>query len=123
MAYENSCKVLLASAARTATLSSDEQLNSYARGVEVIVDMTVDGGTDTVTVTIEGKDPASGKFYTILASTALTAVATTVLRVYPGLVVAANATANDVLPKVWRVTCTHSGVQSFTYSVGANLVL
>lgn len=111
---------VLASAVRAATLSSDLQCNDYFRGVEVVLDMTAVPGVATVTFTIEALDPTSGKYFTLLASTAIVATGTTVLRVYPGLTAAANAVANDVLPRGWRVTATHSAGTNFTYSVGAN---
>lgn len=47
----------------------------------------------------------------------------TILRLYPGLVVAANLTANDVLPRAWRVRAVHSGVGNFTYTATAQLIL
>jgi len=122
LAVENRPLTVLASAARIASTDSGDLVNRSARGLHLIIDMTVEPGVDTVTFTIEGKDPLSGKYYTILASAALTAVATTVLKVYPGLTVAANLVASDALPKDWRVRATHSGVTTTTYSVGAQLI-
>jgi len=75
-----------------------------------------------VTFTIKGKDPLSGKYYTLLASAAIVAASTVVLRVYPGLTAVANLVASDVLPLDWRVEVTHSAGSNFTYSVGAQLV-
>jgi hypothetical protein len=72
--------------------------------VVVTVDVTaISGTTPTFTVTIQGKDEISGKYYDILATTALNATGTVVLRVYPGLTASANVTVNDVLPRMWRV--------------------
>jgi len=122
LAIENQALTVFASAARTASVNSADLKNRSARGLHLIIDMTVEPGADTVTFTIEGKDPLSGKYYTILVSAALTAVATTVLKVYPGLTVAANLVASDVLPADWRVRATHSGVTTTTYSVGAQLI-
>jgi hypothetical protein len=122
-AIENRPLTVLASTARTATNNSGDLVNRSARGLHLIIDMTVEPGVDTVTFTIEGKDPLSAKYYTILASAALTAVATTVLKVYPGLTAAANLVASDVLPKDWRVVATHSGATTTTYSVGAQLIM
>ena len=96
-------------AANTSANGSD-QSNVFARGITVIVDITaITGTTPTLTVTIEGKDPVSGKYYTLLASTALNAVGTTALRIYPGLAVAANSAANLPLPKTYRVRTTIGG--------------
>jgi hypothetical protein len=48
---------------------------------------------------------------------------TTVLKVYPGLAVAANGSANDVLPRSWRLRAAHSGGANFTYSANAQYAL
>lgn len=95
---------LLTRAAADAGGNGSDQTNLYGSGLHLVIDITaITGTTPTYTVTIEGKDPTSGKYYPILASAALTAVGTTVLRVYPGFTAAANLTANDALPLTWRV--------------------
>ena len=71
---------------------------------------------------IEGKDLISGKYYTVLASAAITGTGTTVLKVYPGITASANASASDILPRTWRVTATHANTDSITYSVGASVI-
>lgn len=114
---------VLASAVRAATNQSTDQVNYNARGLHVVFDITVAPGVDSVTATIQGKDPVSDKYYTVLAGAAQTAVGTVVMRVYPGLAAAANLVANDVLPRTWRVNVAHSGAGNFTYSVGASLIL
>jgi hypothetical protein len=109
--------VAFASAARTASANGNDINTSAYLGGIITIDMTVVPGVDTVTFTFQGKDPLSGKYYTILASTAIVAVSTTVLRVYPGLPAAANLVANDILPVTSRIITTHSAGTSFTYSV------
>lgn len=111
---------VLTSAVRAATNNTEDLCNDYFRGVELVIDMTTVPTVDTVTFTLQGKDPTSGKYFTILASAAIVAVSTVVLRVYPGLTAAANAVVSDVLPRTWRVLATHSAGTNFTYSVGAN---
>ena len=97
--------VLLASAAITANGNSFDAINYRGRGVKVFITTGAFGASEsTMTVTIQGKDPVSGTYYTILSSASLSASAFTVLSVYPGLAVTANVSANDVLPKTWRVT-------------------
>lgn len=113
---------LLASAARTAAVNTADQANMGNRGVRIVIDVTVDPAAAAVTYTIEGKDPISGKYYTILASAALAAVATTTLTVFPGATAAANTVANNYLPAVWRVAVTVADTDSFTYSVNAELL-
>ncbi len=113
---------LMPSAAYTTTQTSADQTNPNARGVVVVLDMTI-VGTGSVTLTIKGKDPVSGKYYTILAGVAVTTNSTNIYRVYPGLTAAANATASDVMPRTWQVVVTANNANSATYSVGAMLIL
>lgn len=122
LAVENRPLTVLASAARTASTDSGDLVNRSARGLHLIIDVTAVPGVDTVTFTIQGKDPLSGKYYTILASAAIVAASTVVLKVYPGMTAAANLVASDVLPSDWRVLVTHSAGTNFTYSVGAQLI-
>jgi len=122
LTQENRALTILASAVRAASNNSDDQKNRDAKGLHLIIDVTVVPGVDTVTFTVKGKDPLSGKYYTLLASAALVATGTVVLKVYPGLTAAANLVASDVLPADWRVEVTHSAGTNFTYSVGAQLV-
>jgi len=112
----------LASLARTATATSDDLTNSGFRGIHVIIDMTAVTATGSVTPTIQGKDPVSGEYYTILVGTAISTESTNVLRVYPGLTASANSIANDIIPSKFRVVMTHGNGVSMTYSVGINLV-
>jgi hypothetical protein len=116
---------LITHSAASAGENGDDQTNISARGVAVVVDITAITGTSpTLTVTIEGKDTASGKYYTLLASVALSATGTTVLTVYPGLSAAANSVANDVLPRTWRVKTAIGGTgPSVTATVGACTIL
>lgn len=120
---QNDEVTLFASAARTATVDSAEQENAEARGVHVIIDVTVDPAAASIVAKIQGKDPASGKWHDILEATAITAVGTTVLKIYPGIPVVAGGVASDILPKTWRVRVEHADGDSITYSVGAAPVI
>ena len=115
---------LFALAAAAASANSSDQNNVDALGVEVVVDLTAVGGTTpTCVVTIEGKDPISGKYYTLLASASLTAVGTTVLTVFPGVTVSANTAASRPLPRTWRVKTTIGGTTpTFTGTIAACLI-
>ena len=112
----------LISAARTATVSSADIVNSFSRGIHVVLDVTVDPAAASVVLTVEGKDPASGKYYAILTSAAVNSVSTNIYRVHPDLTPAANLIVNDLIPKTFRITVTHADADSFTYSVGYSLV-
>lgn len=118
----NSTENVLASAARTASIDSADFRNPSGRGLALVIDVTAIAATPSITVTIQGKDPVSGKYYTLLASAAITTVSTTVLRVYPGLTAAANLAANDVLPEIWRASVAHGDADSITYSIGACVI-
>lgn len=223
---ENLYKPVLVAAVRAASNVSDDQNNLYGRGAHVAINMGSVPGTDTVTFHIEGKNPATGYYYTILTSAAIVAaetratgtvtltggasgsvntvraggvnliaapvpfnaslnqtaadlaaainaltsthgytagaagavvtvtaavgsgtlgngvtlVSTTttitktdvnfaggvsgqvILKVYPGVTVAANLAVSDVLPRAWRVRCQHSGPGNFNYTVGVSYV-
>jgi hypothetical protein len=88
------------------TYVSADQQNLGRRGLKLTVDITANAGAFTFTVTIQGKDPLSGKYYTLLQSAALAANGTTILTVYPGVTPAANVAVSDVLPSTWRVSVT-----------------
>jgi hypothetical protein len=105
--------------------NSADQANISAIGLKLVVDITaITGTTPSLTVTIQGKDKASGKYYNILTSAALAAVGTTVLTVYPGVAAAANVSANDILPATWRVLYAIAGTTpAVTATVGASLII
>lgn len=113
---------LLASAARTATTNSGDKPNEGYRGVHVVIDVTASAATPSVVFTIQGKDPVSGQYYTLLASAAVTGTETRVLRVFPGATNSNNLVANDQLPSIWRVLATAADADSLTYSVSATLL-
>lgn len=118
----NKAATILASVARTATVSSTDQTNLEYRGAQFIIDVTAITDTPSVVFTIEGKDALSGKYYPLLISLAIVATGTTILRVYPDLKASPNAVASDILPVTWRITATHADADSITYSVGVNYV-
>lgn len=117
---------LLASAARTSTTSSTDQVNYNARGAIVYFSITAVPTVETVTLTVTAKDPIAGTYETLLTGAAEAGVATKCYMLYPGAGAAANGV--DVvnaypLPRTWRITVTHSASGSFTYSVGYALIL
>ena len=122
----NVVSTLLASAARTVTTSSADQVNYNAKGIIVVFDVTSVPGTDTVQLKIQAKDPASGKYVDLVTGTAESAVGTYVYSVYPGI-----GDKNTILdnyeelplPRTWRVQVVHSAATSFAYSVGVMYVL
>lgn len=101
-----------------------DKTNTFARGIKVVIDVTViTGTTPTLTVTLQGKDVASGKYYPMLVSAAIGVTGTTVLMLFPGSTVTANVSANDGLPAVWRVIAAIAGTTpAVTATIGASLL-
>jgi hypothetical protein len=97
---------------------SPNQQNLGARGLKVVIDVTALTGAAGITVTIQGYDCASWKYYSMLSSTNITAVGTTVLNLYPGAANTANLSVNDQLPEWWRLNLVLSGVGTITATVG-----
>lgn len=112
--------ILLASAAQTTTQTLADQTNSSGRGIKVVLDMTNVTASPSVTLEIDGKDVASGKYYAILTGAAVTTDSTNVYTVYPGLTAVANSVVSDTLPRTWRVKVVANNANSGTYSVGAS---
>lgn len=67
---------VLTSAVRSASNVSSDQLNEYGTGAIIAINMATVPGTDTVTFSVDGRDPLSGAYYPIITSTALVAAET-----------------------------------------------
>lgn len=108
----------------TASANGLDLENISGKAAHVVIDITsITGTAPTATFTVQGKDPVSGKYYTILASTALAATGTTVLKIGPNFAAAANVAANDILPRKFRVICTVGGtVTDLDCTVAVSLV-
>lgn len=79
--------------------------NSGCSGVQVRINVTAITGTSpTLTVTVQGYDPASATYFTLLASAAISATGFTTLTIHPGTTAAANSVANTSVPAYWRVS-------------------
>lgn len=113
---------LVTAAGATTTQTGADQTNYNGRGVKVVLDMTV-VGTGSVTLAIQGKDAASGKYYAILTGAAVVTNVTNVYTIYPGATAVANASVSDVLPRTWRVVVTANNANATTYTVGASVIL
>ena len=95
--------------------------NPDSKALDLVIDVTDAGAAGSLAVTIQGVDPTSAKKYTILASAAITAVGTTVLRVGPALTASANAVANFNVPRQLNILAAVT-VNAMTFSIGANLI-
>jgi hypothetical protein len=113
---------LITASGATTTQTSADQVNFNGRGLVVVLDMTA-VGTGSVTATIQGKDAASGKYYTLLAGAAVVTNSTNVYTVYPAAPATANVSANSPVPRTWRVTVTAGNANPTTYTVGASVIV
>lgn len=122
MANQNVSVMVLSGA--SANVDGADIDNLSGSGAIVVIDITaITGTTPTATFTVEGKDALSGKYYPILASAALSATGTTVLRIAPTLTAAANTVANDLVPRAFRISCAIAGTTpAVTATVGVCLV-
>jgi len=105
--------------------NSPDQTNYNHRGLQLGINISAATGTSpTFQVTIQGKDPASGTYYTLLQSAELTTAGFTLLTVYPGAPATANISANAPLPRTWRISIVIGGTSpSFSASIGASLIV
>ena len=108
------------SAARTATPTAVSIEDDYVLGIQVVINVTAVGVTPSVVPTIDGYDPLSDTWYTLLTGAAITGTGATVLRVHPDLAAVTNLTAQDFLPKKYRLVMTHGNATTITYSVTVN---
>jgi len=116
-------RTLYASAARTATPTAVTVRTGRYRGIKLFINVSALAATPSVVPKIEMVDSLSGAVSAaLLTGAAITATGVTVLTVYPGVTVAANVSAADVLPDAIRVTMTHGDADSITYSVAAHLI-
>jgi hypothetical protein len=121
-------RVLLESAASLVTRTSEGFSPPIEAKMAIFtVDITANpGGAETVTLSLQAWDPASGKWTPWAAWTACTAAtnATFQKTLSPFTAQAPGGTnvENKVgqLPSLYRVVATHSAGGSFTYSVGAS---
>lgn len=113
---------VLASAARTTSTNSSDITNYNAAKVKIVIDVTAVAGTPSLVFTIKGKSTLATKYFTILASAAITGTGTTVLTVFPGANSVANLSINDFVPRVWRLEVAVGSADSVTYSVDCQYV-
>jgi hypothetical protein len=118
--------VIFPSLSRTnATYNSGEMFNPDAKGLRLYIDLTNVGGAGTVTVTVESRDPVTDNWVTLdagITTTALAAVATTTLTIYPGVTVVANKIFSAVVATAVRVKAV-VGVNAVTFSIGGEWLL
>ena len=114
-------QTLLASAVRAATQTGAEQTNFHCNGITVYCNVTAVPGADTVLLQLQEKDPESGVWTTIAATSAQVATGMIIMKVMPNVAAVAAAvtgiTAVITLPHRFRVNVVHSGAGNFSYSL------
>lgn len=122
--YVRQSHTLVTHSAAAAGVNGSDVSDPLARGLIVGINVTAITGTSpTVTVTVQGKDPHSGTYYTVLASAAITAAGYTELIVCPGTTAAANVAVSRPIPITWRVITAIGGTTpAVTATVSAQTV-
>lgn len=121
-AYANEEIAIIPSASYAVTKVTTDQINVCGvSALTVILDSTA-VGTATLLMTIDGKDKTSGKYYNLLTGAAISTNATTRYKISPYLANVVNATANDLVPVIFRITVTQGGTGNATYSLGYTLL-
>lgn len=113
---------IAATAARTLAFTGDDIPTGGASAFILDFDETAHASSPSNTPTIQGKDPVSGVYYTLLAGAAITTEGHTTMAVGRGLPVTSNVSANAPLPAVIRVVVAVANANSMTYSLGGTLV-
>lgn len=101
------------------TVNSPDIQTNGCNLLNVYTKVTVPNGGN-VTVTIQGKDQASGDYYTILTGTAISTATNQRLKVGPTVTASANAIAQDYLPETIRIQAV-VGTAAVTFEVGVSL--
>lgn len=136
VSHVNDARTLLSTAARTAAPTIADETGLYGPAVTLYLDITASpNNAETLTVSIQGKDPVTGKYVTLAAFTAITAsaigatptTATFAFILDPSQVDAALTAGTGGrqikqgrLPRTWRTQIAHSSTGSWTYTLGAS---
>lgn len=123
-AYRPLTRVVFASAARTATATSDKIIvpAGYC-GIRVYISLTV-GTSVQVTPSIQIDDPVSGNKVDLLAAAQITAGASTPVLLYvaPGSATTSNRAIGEHIGRQFYIKMTHGNSTSATYSVAVEFI-
>jgi hypothetical protein len=121
----NSAAIISLAAAGAGTFDSADQANYFGRGAQVGINISAKTGTISVQVAVQGRDPASGTYYQLCQSAALTGTGFTLLTVFPGTTPAANSVCNVPLPATWRVEVVSGtgATPAVTMTVSASVIM
>jgi hypothetical protein len=103
------------------THNSAEFENLFGRGVALFLDLTAEGGTATIDVKLQVRDPVGGDWIDFpgAAYAQKSATGTHLLMIYPGIAETANVAISTHLPRKWRAVAViaGSGTPTFTFSL------
>jgi hypothetical protein len=95
-------------------------------GIHILLNISDVQNGATCVVKLEGKDPVSAAYYTLLESAELSTTGVKELICFPQSTVAANASSNAFLPPVFKITVTvtlgATPGATITYTVGATFL-
>lgn len=127
---------LLISAARIATItpiklpsllnskdsnSEQERVDpSVIDNIHLVLEVTALSATPSIVLKVEGLNEATGSYYTLIESMAITTLSTNVLKLGKNEVESTNLSAQTFIPNNIRVSVTHNDADSITYSIGIN---
>jgi hypothetical protein len=118
-------RILLASAARTATVASAQQKDAVLQYARVYVNVTAASGTGGLTCQFRGYDRVSGSAAALsTGGAALTATGLYVFEMMPNTMTAAGnikETVARLLPYQWDFQITVGDSSSYTYSVSCEV--
>lgn len=112
-------RVLLESAARTATPDVVKIKRKRTRNMRIVIDVTAIAATPSVTPTIKGVDAAGVKYDLLPSIAAISTVSTVVLNIGNDTTDAAGLAAKTHIPGEIELLMTHGDADSITYSVSA----
>lgn len=121
----NTGALVTLTAAGAGTTDSADQTNYFGHGLQLGINISAKTGTIAVTVDVQGRDAASGQYYSLCKTASLTSAAFTLLTVFPGTTAAANSICNVPLPSTWRVEVVSGtgATPAVTMTVGASVIL
>lgn len=106
-----------------ATVVSADQVNSGYSHAICVLNQTASSGSPSTTFSIQNKDAASGNYYSLITSAAITTGTTTAIAAGPGVATVANGGSSFPLASKWRVSVTVGGssTPTLTGTVGCSL--
>lgn len=111
---------VLTAVGRTTAFTSVDIPTAGARSLVVILNPTAIGSA-SITLSIKGKDPASGTYYLILAGAAVASNVARIYRVSERITASANVAANDILPAIIQISVAVADANPWDATIGVVL--